>query len=68
VDAKKGLKCNGRAELRIYDVQAELRKCSSSCRVSYSSVVVRNRGLEELARVQNRGLEDQHRVQKTKAE
>jgi len=39
-----------------------------SCRVSYSSVVVRNRGLEELARVQNRGLEDQHRVQKTKAE
>jgi hypothetical protein len=37
-------------------------------RVSYSSVVVRNRGLEELARVQNRGLEDQNRVQKTKAE
>ena len=40
-------------------------------RVSYSSVVVRNRGLEELARVQNRGLaEDQQqtgRGQKTKA-
>lgn len=65
---KKIFQClNGHNVCEECSRNASLSSCPQ-CRVSYASVVVRNRGLEELARVQNRGLEDQCRVQKTKAE